>query len=70
MTSTTKRLNVLFLCPHNAARSILAEAALNGLAGDRFRGFSAGSSPRESQQPDPLALEALQQQSARDLAKH
>ena len=56
-------LNVLFLCTHNSARSILAEAILNQLGVEkeqrRFRGFSAGSSPRENQQPNPLALSAL-----------
>jgi protein-tyrosine-phosphatase len=53
-------LNILFLCTHNSARSILAEALLNDIGGDKFRAFSAGSSPRENQQPNPLALQALQ----------
>lgn len=55
----TRPINVLFLCTHNSARSILAEATLNHLGHGRFRAFSAGSSPRENQQPNPLALEVL-----------
>jgi len=53
-------LNVLFLCTHNSARSILAEAILNHIGNNHFRAFSAGSSPRTHQQPNPLALQALQ----------
>ena len=57
----SKPLNVLFLCTHNSARSILAEAVLNAVGKGRFRGFSAGSSPRENQQPNPMALRVLQE---------
>ena len=57
----TTPLNVLFLCTHNSARSILAEALLNHFGQGRFKGFSAGSSPRENQQPNPLGLQVLRE---------
>ena len=56
---STKPVNVLFLCTHNSARSILAEALLNHIGQGRFKAFSAGSSPRENQQPNPLGLQVL-----------
>jgi protein-tyrosine-phosphatase len=53
-------LHVLFLCTHNSARSILAEAVLNHIGKGRFKAFSAGSSPRHNQQPNPLGLQVLE----------
>jgi protein-tyrosine-phosphatase len=57
--SDPQALNVLFLCTHNSARSILAEALLNHMGQGRFVAYSAGSSPRAQQQSHPLALETL-----------
>ena len=58
--SDTHPIHVLFLCSHNSARSILAEALLNHLGRGRFQAYSAGSSPRDHQQPNPLALRTLE----------
>jgi arsenate reductase len=53
--------NVLILCTHNSARSVLAEGMLNALAarlGRDVRAFSAGSAP--SGRINPFAIDALQ----------
>jgi arsenate reductase len=52
--------NVLILCTHNSARSVLGEAMLNHWAvklGKDARAFSAGSAP--SGHLNPLAIEVL-----------
>ena len=52
-------LNVLFLCTHNSARSVIAECVMNRLGMGRFKGFSAGSHPRDK--VHPYALDLLRQ---------
>lgn len=56
---TDRKLNVLFICTGNSARSIFAEAILRDLAGDRIEAYSAGTKPRS--ELNPFALQVLQQ---------
>ena len=54
-------INVLILCTHNSARSVLAEGMLNHWArklGKDVKAFSAGSAP--SGRINPFAIEVLQ----------
>lgn len=52
-----KVYNVLFLCTHNSARSIIGEVIVNYVGRGKFRGFSAGSQPGAA--PHPRALATL-----------
>ena len=53
-----KKKNVLFVCIHNSARSQMAEAFLNKIAGNRFYAQSAGLEPGSL---NPLAVEAMKE---------
>ncbi len=53
-----RKTRVLFVCVHNSARSQMAEAFLNHLAGDRFEALSAGFEPGVL---NPLAVEVMKE---------
>ena len=54
-----KQYNILFLCTHNSARSVLGEALASTHPSGLFVGYSAGSTPATSVNPfaRELALE-------------
>ena len=53
----TAAFNVLFLCTHNSARSIMAEALLRKIGHGRFHAYSAG--PEPVAEPLPEVIEKL-----------
>jgi len=57
--TTDSPLNVLFLCTHNSARSIMAECVINRLGNGKYKGYSAGSQP--SGKVHPYAMDLLRQ---------
>lgn len=54
-----RQYNILFLCTHNSARSILGEALASTHPSGKFIGYSAGSTPGTSVNPiaKELAIE-------------
>ncbi len=53
-----KKKKILFVCIHNSARSQMAEAFTELLAGDRFEAHSAGLEPGKL---NPLVVEAMKE---------
>lgn len=45
MSEQPRPYNILFLCTHNSARSVMAECVVDRLGRGRFKGYSAGSYP-------------------------
>jgi arsenate reductase len=50
---------ILFVCVHNAGRSVMAEAFLERVAGDRYQAMSAGTDPAD--RPHPEVVSAMRE---------
>ena len=54
----SKKPTVLFVCVHNAGRSQMAAGYMRELGGDRIEVLSAGSAPKETINPQAIAVMA------------
>jgi len=67
----SKKINVLFICSGNSARSIFAESILRQEAADRFEVFSAGTKPNSALNPEAVSLLRAKDYDTKSLrAKH
>ena len=57
-----KKKKILFVCVHNSARSVIAEAMLNTLCGDHYEAQSAGLRPTGDTVVNPLAVAVLKEE--------
>lgn len=55
----SRKKKVLFVCVHNSARSVIAEAMMNRLCGERYEAQSAGLRPTSETVVNPLAVAVL-----------
>ncbi|MBN1384129.1 MAG: arsenate reductase ArsC [Elusimicrobia bacterium] len=53
-----QKIKVLFVCVHNSARSQMAEAFLNNLAGNKFEAKSAGITPAKL---NPVVVDVMKE---------
>lgn len=61
-----RKLNVLFVCVHNSARSVMAEALFNRMCGQKYHAQSAGLEPGTL---NPLAQKVLAERGI-DVSNH
>ena len=54
----SKKPTVLFVCVHNAGRSQMAAGYMRELGGDRIEVLSAGSAPKDTINPQAIAVMA------------
>lgn len=57
----SRKKKILFVCVHNSARSVIAEAMFNTLCGDGYEAQSAGLKPTDTTVVNPLAVAVLKE---------